>query len=132
MKTQKDRKDEGLVTIDVHNTDPRLLEAFDRYVVKPFYPGGRSEALRTLMDQELTKRTRKYRFFNGRKFSIPKSCFILFALPRHEWQKLEQWIDRKQVPNILIAANGEVFLMNDAVLQKRVKRKAQKIESTAP
>lgn len=87
---------EKTVDLDIRNVPEKMLEDFDKYVVEPFYPGGRSEAMRALIEEELKKRTRRYRFFNGRQFSIPRNCFILFALPRHEYQKLEKWVEKKQ------------------------------------
>jgi metal-responsive CopG/Arc/MetJ family transcriptional regulator len=40
---------EGFVDIQVRNVPVQLLEEFDKVVVKRFYPGGRSEAVRALM-----------------------------------------------------------------------------------
>lgn len=71
---------------------------------------------------------RKDTFYNGRKFCIPKSCFILFALPTHEWKKLDDWVRNGQRPQIALASNGEVFLINDQKLAKYTTKKVQKIE----
>jgi len=40
---------DGFVDIQVRNVPVQLLEEFDKVVVKRFYPGGRSEAVRDLM-----------------------------------------------------------------------------------
>lgn len=69
---------------------------------------------------------------NGTKGLIPKSTFILFALPQTEWKKLEKWIAKSQRPNIFLGKNGQVVLLNDDRLRKYVTKKAQKLESTAP
>jgi metal-responsive CopG/Arc/MetJ family transcriptional regulator len=39
------------VDIQVRNVPKQLLGDFDRIVVKPFYPGGRSAAIRDLIDK---------------------------------------------------------------------------------
>lgn len=70
----------------------------------------------------------KDKFYNGRKFCIPKNCFILFALPRHEWEKLNKWMDVGQQPQIALASNGEVFLLNEAKLATWHKKKTAKNE----
>jgi len=75
---------------------------------------------------------KKERFYNGRHFAMPRSCFILFALPIHEWQKLREWIDQKQRPDIIIGSNGEVVLINETKLAKHITGKAAKIEREAP
>ncbi|MEM1590135.1 MAG: hypothetical protein QW175_06945 [Candidatus Bathyarchaeia archaeon] len=61
---------------------------------------------------------KKDAFCKGRKFAIPKSCFILFALPKHEHEKLKRWIDMGQQPKIAIASEGEVFLINMEKLRR--------------
>ena len=66
--------------------------------------------------------TKEKSFYRGRHFCIPKSCFILFALPSHEWKKLDRWIKKKQRPEIAIAPNGEVFLINAENLEQHRKR----------
>jgi len=75
---------------------------------------------------------KKERFYNGRHFAMPRSCFILFALPKHEWQKLREWIDQKQGPDVIIGSNGEVVLINETKLAKYTSRKAAKIERESP
>ena len=40
---------EGFVDVEIKNVPIKLLEEFDEIVVKRFYPGGRSEAMRDLM-----------------------------------------------------------------------------------
>jgi len=40
---------EGFVDVEIKNVPVKLLEEFDETVVKQFYPGGRSEAIRDLM-----------------------------------------------------------------------------------
>lgn len=40
---------DGFIDIQVRNVPQKLLEQFDEVVVKRFYPGGRSEAIRDLM-----------------------------------------------------------------------------------
>ena len=57
-------------------------------------------------------------FYPGRKFAIPRSCFVLFALPNHEWKKLEDWNKKKNNVQIATAPDGEVFLMNETKLVK--------------
>jgi hypothetical protein len=118
--------EESLVDIDV-NIPEDLLKKFDIYVVKPSYPGDRSEAIRNLILAEVLKRQGKDKFFKKRHFNIPKNCFILFALPSHEWQKLEEWNKRKETPQIALAPNGEVFLINEAGLAKWNAKKVQRI-----
>jgi hypothetical protein len=123
---------EKTVDINVRNIPEDLMEKFDIYVVKPSYPGGRSEAIRNLINAEVLKRQGKDKFVKKRHFTIPKSSFILFALPKHEWEKLSEWNRKKQPIEIAPAPGGEVFLLNNAELAKYATKKAQKIESTAP
>jgi hypothetical protein len=123
---------EKTVDINVRNIPEDLMEKFDIYVVKPSYPGGRSEAIRNLIHTEVLKRQGKDKFVKKRHFTIPKSSFILFALPKHEWEKLAEWNRKKQPIEIAPAPDGEVFLLNNTLLAKATAKKAQKIESTAP
>lgn len=62
---------------------------------------------------------KKQRFFNGRHFSLPRAYFVLFALPRHEWEKLAEWVRRKDAVEIDVGSNGEIFLLNTTKMQKR-------------
>jgi len=48
---------DGFADTQVRNVPQKLLEEFDETVVKRFYPGGRSEAIRDLM----RKFTREYK-----------------------------------------------------------------------
>lgn len=59
------------------------------------------------------------RFFGKRHFSIPRSTFIVFGLPTHEWQRLSSWITKKDHVDIGVGSNGEVFLRNETKLRKR-------------
>lgn len=53
------------------------------------------------------------KFYDGRKFGIPEDSFILFALPKHEWNKLKEWFEKEERVNITIGSNGEVWLLNE-------------------
>jgi hypothetical protein len=57
-------------------------------------------------------------FYPGRKFAIPRSCFVLFALPKHEWKKLDEWNRKKDKIAIAPAPEGEIFLLNEKKLEK--------------
>jgi len=48
-------KKEKTVDINVRNIPEDLMAKFDIYVVKPSYPGGRSEAIRNLIHAEVLK-----------------------------------------------------------------------------
>jgi hypothetical protein len=119
--------EESLVDIDV-NIPEDLLKKFDILVVKS---GDRSEAIRNLILAEVLKRRGKDKFVNKRHFSIPKSSFILFALPSHEWDKLVEWKKKGQPIEISPAPNGEVFLLNEAGLAKWSAKKVQRIRILA-
>lgn len=115
---------EKTVDINVRNIPEGLMEKFDIYVVKPSYPGGRSEAISNLIHAEVLKRQGKDKFVKKRHFSIPKSSFILFALPKHEWERLSEWIKKGQPIEIAPAPDGEVFLLNNTELAKAAAKKA--------
>ena len=46
---------EGFADIEVRNVPAKLLEEFDE-IIKPDYPGGRSEAIRDLMRQYVRRK----------------------------------------------------------------------------
>jgi len=48
---------EGFVDVEIKNVPIKLLEEFDETVVKRFYPGGRSEAMRDLMRKFIREHT---------------------------------------------------------------------------
>jgi len=50
---------EGFVDIEIRNVPEKLLKKFDKTVVKPYFPGGRSEAIRTLMREEIRRRLKE-------------------------------------------------------------------------
>jgi len=58
-------------------------------------------------------------FFKGRKWMIPKSCFIVFALPYEEHRKLSEWVRREDRIQIHATANNEVIIVNETELSKR-------------
>jgi hypothetical protein len=76
-------------------------------------------------EKQVVENTSKQRFFNGRgrHFAIPKSCFVLFVLPAHEWKKLRKWIQKNDHVTIAPSSNGEVFLLNETELAKWRARK---------
>jgi hypothetical protein len=57
---------------------------------------------------------------------MPESTFVLFALPSHEWKKLEGWVSKRDQITIAPSSNGEVFLLNDTRLAKWERRKAHR------
>jgi metal-responsive CopG/Arc/MetJ family transcriptional regulator len=59
-------KKEKTVDINVRNIPEDLMAKFDIYVVKPSYPGGRSEAIRNLIHAEVLKRQGKDKFVKKR------------------------------------------------------------------
>ena len=65
-------------------------------------------------------------FFKGRKWFIPRSCFIVFALPYEEHNKLSKWVKRKDKIHILATANNEVIILNETKLNKWEARKHSK------
>jgi len=68
--------------------------------------------------------TSKQPFFkHGRHFHIPKSCFVLFALPKHEWKKLDEWFKRGHHVETSLGSDGEVLLLNETKLEKWRQRK---------
>jgi hypothetical protein len=71
-------------------------------------------------EKQVVEKTSKERFFKGRgrHFAIPKSCFVLFVLPVHEWKKLSKWIQKNDHVTIALSSNEEVFLFNDTELAK--------------
>ena len=66
------------------------------------------------------------KFHEGRKFAIPKNCFILFNLQSHEWSKLRTWFDKHHQVNVYPGSDGEIFLMNETKLEKWRKEKMRK------
>jgi hypothetical protein len=104
-----------------------LLEEFDKIVVKA-YPGGRSEAIRDLILQEIQKRKGPDKFYDGVKWNIPRSCFILFALPQTECRKLATWQENKDQIITHIGPNGEILLLNNWKLAEFTRRKTPKTE----
>jgi hypothetical protein len=81
-----------------------------------------------ILDQHYGKELpKKERFLEGKRhFSIPKSSFILFAIPRHEWQMLRKWQDHKDEVIIAPAGDSEVFLLNKQQLARHEARKQKK------
>lgn len=55
---------DGFVDIQVRNVPEKTLKEFDEQVVKPFYPGGRSEAIRDLM-RKFTREYKEVKANNG-------------------------------------------------------------------
>jgi metal-responsive CopG/Arc/MetJ family transcriptional regulator len=47
---------ENVVDIVIRNVPEKLLREFDEKIVKPNYPGGRSEAIRDLMRKRILER----------------------------------------------------------------------------
>jgi hypothetical protein len=85
---------------------------------------GPSEVITTALNIYLGGRIPKEeRFVSKRHFSIPRSTFVLFALPSHEWEKLEGWVSNEDKITIAPSSNGEVFLLNETKLHKRNERK---------
>ena len=65
-------------------------------------------------------------FGKSRKWAIPRSCFIVFALPFEEHKKLSKWVKRKDKIHILPTANNEVIILNETKLTKWEERKHNK------
>lgn len=57
-------------------------------------------------------------FGKRRKFGMPDDCFILFALPKREWSKLDEWVKKKEQVTVIIGSDGEVALLNETKLGK--------------
>jgi len=57
-------------------------------------------------------------FFPKRTFGIPRDSFVLFALPRHEWRKLSDWLQEKKRVKIWVGSSSEVILVNQDILEK--------------
>lgn len=97
------------VTIEVPQELDKLLEDHCK-----FYGKSKVQAVSEAVAQKFGHRMpKKERFFNGRKFAWPRSHFILFALPIHEWQKLGEWLQKNQKIEITIGNHGEVILINE-------------------
>ena len=62
----------------------------------------------------------KEKFFKGkgRKYFIPRSCFIIFALPYEEHRKLAKWLMKGDKIDIATAPDNEVIIMNQTKLSK--------------
>jgi len=71
---------------------------------------------------------KKETFFGrrGRKFFIPRNCFIIFALPQEEHRKLANWLRKGDKINIGTAPNNEVIIMNETKLRKWRAKKESK------
>ena len=65
-------------------------------------------------------------FGKTRKWFVPRSCFIVFALPYEEHKKLRTWIRKKHRIHILPTANREVIILNETKLNKWEERKYSK------
>jgi hypothetical protein len=55
---------------------------------------------------------------SGRKWKIPKSVFILFALPREEWRKLKNWRVDNDSYCVDVLSDGEVIILNETKMAK--------------
>lgn len=121
---QKQVKERGGLATDkiVIEAARELLEEFKKIVVKPYYAGDVDKAICDLLLQEIHERKGTTKFHDGVKWNIPKDTFILFALPRTEWRKLEKWQKRKHGIIIHLGAHGEVLLLNEEKLVKLVAR----------
>lgn len=100
-----------------------LLQDFNDRVVYAYYPGGVSQAVTDLMRAAVQKTgpKAKHPFVEHRHFSIPRSVFILFALPPGEWDKLKEWRDKDEqvyASTSGLRAGGEVILMNQTRLNR--------------
>jgi hypothetical protein len=75
-----------------------------------------------LLEGEIIKGSESV-FFNvgpsGRKWHIPRSTFILFALPMEEWQKLKKWRADNDSYFVDTLSNGEVIILNETKMDKR-------------
>ena len=69
-----------------------------------------------LLESEINRKFNK--FFNGRKWAIPKTVFIVTALPREEWNKLRKWLDKGDRVSVNTMSKGEVFILNETGLDK--------------
>lgn len=73
----------------------------------------------------------KHQFNGRRKWDIPRSCFILLALPREEHAKLKAW--RQKNDSLIIDAchDGEVLILNTTKLDKVSARRQLKNKKPA-
>jgi len=76
----------------------------------------------TEQKQEAPFQLLNHKFAGRRKWHIPRSCFILFALPQEEHAKLKAW--RQKNDSLIIDAkhDGEVLILNEKKLNERARR----------
>lgn len=82
------------------------------------------EALARYFGKSLPKEERFFTGRSGRKWAIPRSTFIVFALPQEEWCKLRKW--RRNNGDRLFfdtMTDNEVLIINETKLEKRHVRK---------
>ena len=95
-----------------------------------------------LLEKEIVDSARKEIFSPGLKWGIPKNTLMMARVPKQELPKLHKWLKNEDKLKFLILGDeGELTILNETELssqkeaqqvEKRIKRKVQKIESTAP
>ena len=76
-----------------------------------------SKLANQLLESEINRKFNK--FFNGRKWAIPKNTFIVSALPKEQWSKLRKWRDKDDLVTIDTMKDGEILILNQTRLDKR-------------
>lgn len=69
-----------------------------------------------LLESEVNRKFNKY--FDGRKWFIPKNTFIVSALPKEQWSKLREWRDKDDRVTIDTMKDGEILILNQTRLDK--------------
>lgn len=75
-----------------------------------------SQLANKLLEEEMNRKY--YKFFNGRKWTIPRSTFIVFALPHEEWQKLKEWKNKGHHITVDCMRDNEVLILNQTKLDE--------------
>lgn len=75
-----------------------------------------SKLANQLLESEINRKFNK--FFDGRKWAIPKTVFIVTALPREGWNKLRKWLDKGDRVSVNTMSKGEILILNETRLDK--------------